>query len=908
MRPIALTTVRGGINRLKVKGGANAQNLYDLTNAYVTQAGTIVPREGTIRSATLNSATVGLMAFDTKFNVFSTTLQAVPTNYIDNLLVNPNDPSATLVKIWFAKPFLGFPYVVAEFSNGDILHFWLQTNGTWKANTVYKTGTIITPLTTPTGFAYQAVRDMPPNSTWSPQSTITLGQVVEPTLYTGFAYRAVNVEGSAPHTGSSEPVWPTTIGGVIQEFGDFDTSASDAGTTQATTTGAGATPLGGNITDRYGNSSEIAGQVGTATTSTAPSVAALGTVTIWQPGTLYPSGSVVQPSTGQGAFINAIPNGDFEAGDDGNWTKSSGSVTIQSSGVYQGNFAVKFALAHAETATITMFNFGTVTPGQSVTASAYVNPNNSGTDTTMWLLLNWYDSSDSFISATQGSGAEGGGYRQIGVTGSAPAGAAHCRVQIKSATGTSPNPSFADLVTWNLETPAAVSNFLFEAIQAIPASSGSTEPTWPTVAGHTVVDGGVTWEAIGTSIITWQALPIMQSGPTEPTFPTTLGNTVLDPSSYTTQDGHVTDTSMSWKVINRQVPTPNPNKAVALGASHVFNADNDIVDFSAAVDPTDWTSTNNAGYLPTGLNNYGDNPVEVLALYRSNLIAFNAGGYQMWQIDPDPANMALLDAEPIGSIYTRTWQSVANDLVGLTEVGVRNIGTIGATANMQIGSTGQPVDPIVKAQLVADVFDPLSLYYPGRGQYWLIFGPQAIVLTINGTGVKSWGRYIFPDTITDWTLNEGILYLRTAGNLVWQFDYETLQDDVGGTPVDFSSTIQWPYIDGGALGINKFLIGVDMVGFGDTSIQIAYQQQDVTTFSDNPGFATSLNVTAPYNVAIMDTVPGEPLPIPINAPSYSLILKFGSNQPGLGAPNSPSWEWEAANLYVSDQAGGGATG
>ena len=232
--------------------------------------------------------------------------------------------------------------------------------------------------------------------------------------------------------------------------------------------------------------------------------------------------------------------------------------------------------------------------------------------------------------------------------------------------------------------PAAVSQFLFEAVQAAAGSSGSVEPTWPTTAGATVIDNQVTWKAVGTSIITWQAVPIMLSGATQPTFPTTVGLSVSDPSTYTSQDGHATNTSMSWVCINRQVPTPNPSNAVALGASHVFNADNDIVDFSAAVDPTDWTTTNNAGYLPTGLNNYGDNPAAVLALYRSNLIVFNANGYQMWQIDPDPQNMALLDAEPIGSIHPRSAQSVANDLLFLTVVGVRNLTTQGATANMQI--------------------------------------------------------------------------------------------------------------------------------------------------------------------------------------------------------------------------------
>ena len=63
-----------------------------------------------------------------------------------------------------------------------------------------------------------------------------------------------------------------------------------------------------------------------------------------------------------------------------------------------------------------------------------------------------------------------------------------------------------------------------------------------------------------------------------------------------------------------------------------------------------------------------------------------------------------------------------------------------------------------------------------------IFGPQAFVLTINGQGTRTWSRYIFPDTITDWALNAGTLYLRTAGNLIWEFTDEVIGcDDAPGS-------------------------------------------------------------------------------------------------------------------------------
>lgn len=898
MKPIPITAVRGGINRLKVKGGARADMLYDLVNAYITQQGTVVPREGTIRAAALTNQTVGLASFNGQLNVFATAMQSVPSGFVCNLLLHPTNPAATLSKIWFAKPFMGFPYVVAQFSTGEVFHYWLQSNGPWAPSTVYMTGGIVTPLASPNGLAFQAVRDLAPNTTWQPETVVAVNQVVEPNTYNGYAFKAIAVQGTAPHTGSTEPTWPSVINGIVQEFGDFDMSSSSTGTTQLPApTSSAPMPLGANITDRYGNAATILNQAGTAGNASTTAQAST-TVTNWAPGTLYAPGAVVQPSNTQGAFVNAIPNGDFEAGNDGNWTLSSSNVTFSSTGQYQGNLCVKLqpGAGHG-TEFVKMTNFGTVSPGQSVTASAYLNPNNNGANLTMTLSLMWYDSSDTLISETDSGGQQGGGYRKVGVTGNAPANAKHCRVQIKSATGTSPNPSFADLVTWSLETAAAVSNFLFEAVQATTATSGSAEPVWPTTAGNTVIDNGVTWKAIGTSIITWQAIPIMQSGTTEPTWPTVVGNTV--------KDGN-----MSWVCINRQITdAKNPNsKAVCLSSSHVFQGNNDIASFSAVVDPTDYTSANNAGFLPTGLNNYGDNPVAVLGLYRSNLIVMNAGGYQMWQTDPDPQNMALLDAQPVGSVHTRAAQSVANDFLFLAEVGIRNIGTAGATANLQIGGTGQPIDVLVKTQLKAATYDPFALYYPGRGQYWCIFGPQAFVLTVNGQGNKSWSRYVFPDTLTDWCLLGETLYLRSAGNLVWQLDYNTLVDDSTGANTSFNSTIQWPYLDAGVLGFNKSLVGLDLVGTGDCSIQIGWNEQDGTTFSDDPGFSTSQSVTPPFNVAIVDTLPGQPIPFPINSPSYTVILTFNSNQPGLDAKNSASWEWDATNLYVMDASGGGATG
>ncbi len=824
---------------------------------------------------------------------------------------------------------MGFPYVVAQFSDGDIFHYWLQNNGVWTSSTDYTSASIVLPPVL-NGLAYQGVRDFPSQPSWTADTIIASASYVEPNTATGFAYQAIAVAGSPAHTGAVEPVWPTTAGAIIQEFGDFDASSTDAGSTQGNSVFSTAAALGSTITDRYGNSATVSNAGIFATSNTLSTLTLASTkVTTWVPGHTYPPGSVVIPTTNQGAFVNAIPNGDFEGGSGaGGWTFSDPGGTDQwafdSTLPYQGSEDITISNSGsfgAGGAYATMTSFSLVRPGQSVTASAYLNPNNNGANLSLWIQLNWYDASDSIISSSgnQQNEQQGGGYRKTTITATAPTGAAHVRVSIGAGSGTgSRNAGFADLVTWNLEQPALITNFLFEAVQPNPGVSAATEPNWPTTLGNEVIDGTVTWQAIGTSIITWQAIPLMQSGLHAPVFPTTIGAAVYDSSTFKNQNGFITSfSSMSWEAIDRHVlDTNNPQTIpVALGASHIFAGDNDIVKYSAAVNPIDWTSTNNAGYLPTGLNNYGDNPVAMLALYRSNLMVFNAGGYQMWQIDPDPQNMALLDAQPVGSTWPQAAQSVANDLLFLTEVGVRNLGTVGPTANMAVGNTGQPVDPLVIKQMQSGLYtgitSPLSIYYPGRGQYMLFFGNQAFVLTINGTaGTKSWSRYIYPQAITDATLNQGSLYLRTTGSLIWRIDPAATVgiDDLNtittaATPVAFNGVVQWPYIDMGALGINKMMIGVDIVGEGSCSIQVAYDQSDKTTFNDNALFSTSGHVTAPYFVAIDDTVPGEPLPIPINAPSYSLILTF----PG-SVTTANAWTWEAANLYIQPQNGGGATG
>jgi len=254
-RSAALTVIKGGINRLRTKGAALNDSLYDALNCYVTAAKTVRVRPGTFRhadlsllDATLENPTKGLASFDGALHVFATQTFDVPDGFVLHVLQHPvkfnSDGSIIpLRKIHFATPFMGFLYVVAEFEDADTLnelgntfHFWLQTGDVWEANKVYKLGDIVSP-STPNGFSYQANRISAPNLSWAPNRQRQIGDVIEPTAYNDFYYTVVDTQGSNPRSGTAEPIWPLEDGAQIFEDADGgeDTTSSPTPTLDPTT-------------------------------------------------------------------------------------------------------------------------------------------------------------------------------------------------------------------------------------------------------------------------------------------------------------------------------------------------------------------------------------------------------------------------------------------------------------------------------------------------------------------------------------------------------------------------------------------------------------------------------------------------------------------------------------------------
>ena len=260
MRAIPLTTIKSGINRLRTKGGARADTLYDLLNGYVTEAGTVKVRPGTERTATLDSLTRGLCAFDGEIYTFChTTVAALPDGYKLAILTHPDPPDwpyygilpnpyedgVPLHIIHFAEPFLGGLYVVAEFETGDVYHYWLQPGRAWQASTQYKSGDMVEP-SVPNGFLYEASRLGDPYPPWQPDEPRYDGvgdayaqSIIEPTTYNGYYYVCMETIGPNPRSGIVEPTWPIVEGGTVFE-------RTDTGLPETTVIDSPEPPTGGS--------------------------------------------------------------------------------------------------------------------------------------------------------------------------------------------------------------------------------------------------------------------------------------------------------------------------------------------------------------------------------------------------------------------------------------------------------------------------------------------------------------------------------------------------------------------------------------------------------------------------------------------------------------------------------------
>lgn len=220
MRSVALSAVKAGMTRLLDKGGASPESLWLLRNGYVNASRRATQRPGTMLETDTLAGTKGLCAFRGGFVVFShqVTPMADP-RFTCEVLIHPNGAEVPIKEIHFAEPFLGYLYVVAEFEDGVVQHYWLESVDAWEPEKAYDPNGRVQP-TDPNGFIYHAHRLTEPGRLWEPNVERQVGDVVEPTVFNGYEYVAVEVHGNPARSGEVEPDWPARPGAVVVEEAD----------------------------------------------------------------------------------------------------------------------------------------------------------------------------------------------------------------------------------------------------------------------------------------------------------------------------------------------------------------------------------------------------------------------------------------------------------------------------------------------------------------------------------------------------------------------------------------------------------------------------------------------------------------------------------------------------------------
>jgi hypothetical protein len=313
------------------------------------------------------------------------------------------------------------------------------------------------------------------------------------------------------------------------------------------------------------------------------------------------------------------------------------------------------------------------------------------------------------------------------------------------------------------------------------------------------------------------------TGGVEPVWPTTPGATVTENAG----NNEITWTCYSTAITDTNCPH---TKQVITQESKILSisVDGETVRYCATNLPRDWTTPSDAGFIPSGIQATGESEAKALGQFRKDLAILFSDSTQVWNIDPDPALITLTsNVENVGTNFSKSPAALAGDLFFLSENGIRSVSVITLTDNLEDNDVGSPIDNLIQSEILASD-DPVSIYYPGLGQYWLVNGATVYAYSFSRTSkVAAWSKYTLPFVPSDVTVLNSKLYMRN-GDDVYSMERDVYSDF--GTPPQV--TIEFPFLDQKSSGILKQYMGADMVGTGTFDVQYRFTVNNQSLITD----------------------------------------------------------------------------
>jgi hypothetical protein len=327
---------------------------------------------------------------------------------------------------------------------------------------------------------------------------------------------------------------------------------------------------------------------------------------------------------------------------------------------------------------------------------------------------------------------------------------------------------------------------------------------------------------------------------------------------------HYVDGSADTQILDANCPH---GESVCVLQSRVFGTAGQVVRYCAAGDARDWTATDDAGFLPTSLNQDTSEPCTAVGAFNDSLAVVFPEGAQLWDIALDPTENAIRQRLfGIGTTAPQSLSSFYRDLVFCSPFGVRSLSVQENVERVDENDVGVAIDT-----LVAEAFRlygrnrVLGKWISQLGQYWLIFntGPSSLVYAYTfsrSARLACWSVYEFPVFITGITTVSGKVYVRSQNDL-YELDPGTFTDD--GTPIEVD--VQMAFQDAKLPGVEKMWYGADFVFQGTAQVSYLYDPANLS------------RETTPQTIA-GDTRSGQLAPIEVTAAALAPRFQHTGNQ------------------------------